>query len=74
MKFVSDSVVITEIYTLFLQTFRETNVFTKEITKELIWRNIHLVRVNSNAFLDKNSVKSIFLLKNDFTEKKFKRE
>ena len=53
MKFVSDSVVITEIYTLFLQTFRETNVFTKEITKELIWRNIHLVRVN---------VKSMFLL------------
>ena len=25
---------------LFWQKFRESNVFTKEITKELIWRNI----------------------------------
>ena len=32
--------------TLFWQKFRETNVFTKEITKYLIWRNIFSVRVN----------------------------
>ena len=32
--------------TLFWQKFRETNVFTKEITKQLIWRNYFSVRVN----------------------------
>ena len=33
---------ITEIFTLkqFWQKIRESNVFIKEITKELIWRNI----------------------------------
>ena len=38
-----NSVVIIEIYVLshiFWQKFREINVFDKEITKELIWRNI----------------------------------
>ena len=33
------------ILTLFWQKFRETNVFTKEITKQLIWRNYFSVRV-----------------------------
>ena len=32
------------------QKFRESNVFTKEITKELIWRNIFLVRLNLSFF------------------------
>ena len=36
--------------TIFWKKFRETNVFTKEISKELIWRIISLVRVNF-AFL-----------------------
>jgi len=34
----------------FGQKFRETNVFTKEITEELIWRNIFLVRVNVSFY------------------------
>ena len=34
----------------FGQKFRESNVFTKEITKELFWRNIFLVRLNSSFF------------------------
>ena len=37
-------------FTLFWQKFRESNVFAKEITKEMIWRNIFLVRVNSSFF------------------------
>ena len=32
--------------TLFWQKFRETNIFTKEVTKELISRNIFSVREN----------------------------
>ena len=35
---------------LFWQKFHESNVFTKEITKELIWRNIFSVRVNFSFF------------------------
>ena len=31
--------------TIFSQIFRESNTFTKEITKALIWRNIFYVRV-----------------------------
>ena len=33
------------------QKFRESNVFTKEIAKELIWRNIFLARLNFSLFL-----------------------
>ena len=36
--------------THFWQKFRESNGFTKWITKELIWRNIFLVRVNFEFF------------------------
>ena len=36
--------------THFWQKFRERNVFTKEITKELIWRNIFLARLNFSFF------------------------
>ena len=36
--------------THFWQKFREINVFTKEITKELIRRNIFLVRPNFSFF------------------------
>ena len=36
--------------THFWQKFRENNGFTKEITKELIWRNIFSVRVKSSFF------------------------
>ena len=35
---------------LFWQKFRENDVFIKEITKELIWRNIFSVRVNFTFF------------------------
>ena len=38
------------ILTHFCQKFRESNGFTKEITKELIWRNIFLVRLNFSFF------------------------
>ena len=33
---------VMEIYCTFWQKFRESNVFSKQITKELIWRNIFL--------------------------------
>ena len=36
--------------THFWQKIREINGFTKEITKELIWRNIFLVRLNFSFF------------------------
>ena len=36
--------------THFWRKIRESNVFSKEITKEMIWRNIFLVRVNSSFF------------------------
>ena len=36
--------------TLFWQKFRESNVFTKEITKELISRNFFSVRENFSFF------------------------
>ena len=36
--------------TYFWQKFRESNVFTKGNTKELIWRNIFSVRVNFSFF------------------------
>ena len=38
--------------THFLQKFRESNVFTKEITKELISRNFFSVRENFSFFLN----------------------
>ena len=34
----------------FWQKFRQINAFTKEITKQLIWRNILSVRVNFSFF------------------------
>ena len=36
--------------TFFCQQFCESNVLTKEITKESIWRNICLMRPNSSYF------------------------
>ena len=36
--------------THFWQKFRESKAFTKEINKELIWRNIFLVRLNFSSF------------------------
>lgn len=45
-KFQNHSVEIIEIYSYtVLAKFREINVFSKEITKELIWRNFFTVRV-----------------------------
>ena len=38
------------VVTLFWQKFRESNVFTKEYTKELIWRNFFNVTVNFSFF------------------------
>ena len=40
--------------TLFWQKFRESNVFTKQITKKLIWRNIFSVRLNFSFFHNVN--------------------
>ena len=37
-------------FTLFWQIFRESNAYTKYITKELIWRKNILVRVNFSFF------------------------
>ena len=45
--------------TLFQQKFRESNGFTKQITKELIWRNIFSVRPNFSFF---HTVKRLFLI------------
>ena len=36
--------------TLFWQKFRQSNVFTKESTKKVIWRNIFSVRINFSFF------------------------
>ena len=45
------SVEITEIYShTFLAKISWTQCFTKEVTKELIWQNIFLVRVNFSFF------------------------
>ena len=49
--------------TLFRQKFRESNVFTKEITKEMIWRNILIMKSQFPEFLQsKYTVVKISLL------------
>ena len=50
--------------THFWQKFREINGFTKEITKELIWRNIFLVRPNFSFFHIVGNLLSLFFGKN----------
>ena len=45
--------------TLFSQTFRESNVFTKEVSRELISQNIFSVRVNFSFF---HSVSNLLFL------------
>ena len=59
-------------HTYLWQKFRDNNAFTKEVTKELIWRNFFSVTVNFSFFhtvnslfshnFDKNFVKAIILL------------
>lgn len=39
-----------KLLTQFLAKFRENNVLTKRITRELIWRNIFLIRENFSFF------------------------
>ena len=52
MSFKTHSVEITLRFSLthFWQKSRESNGFTKEITKELIWRNIFFMRLNFQFF------------------------
>ena len=40
-----------KLLTHFLLKFRENNVFTEEITQELIWRNFFSIRENFSFFL-----------------------
>ena len=53
--------------TYFWQKFRQSNGFTKEITKELIWRNISLARENFSFFHTVKQWKST--IKRDYIQK-----
>ena len=50
----------------FWKKFRESNVFTKEIAKEIIWRNIFMVRLNFSFFHTFNGKMNIFSVKSTF--------
>ena len=72
--FKNHSVEITEIsLTLSWQKIREINGFTKEVTKELIWRNIFSVRENFSFFHTEKFVKSSDLFSNELHCKLFSR-